>query len=110
MVPVKDAPKLNDLVDQQIKDALDAELATKGLTKTDNDSVDLYIGTKPQSGKKNSLPRSVLTGAMGLAGTRLAVDMYDSKATIWCGEAWPARPLTPTQSRTSSTEESGKGG
>lgn len=44
MVPVKDAPKLNDLVDKQIKDALDAELATKGLTKTDNDSVDLYIG------------------------------------------------------------------
>ena len=32
-VPIKDADKVNDLVDKQIKDAVDAELATKGLTK-----------------------------------------------------------------------------
>lgn len=52
MVPVKDGPKLNDLVDKQIKDALDAELATKGLRKTDNDSVDLYIGYQTAIGQE----------------------------------------------------------
>ncbi len=36
--------KLNDLVDKQIKDAVDAELAKKGLTKSDADTANLYIG------------------------------------------------------------------
>ncbi len=43
-VVLKDAAKLNDLVDQQVKEALDAELAKKGLTKTEGDSADLYVG------------------------------------------------------------------
>ena len=42
-VTLKDANKVNDLVDQQIKSAIDAELAKKGLTKTDSDNADLYI-------------------------------------------------------------------
>src|SRR5215510_1845032 len=36
-VPIKDAAKVSDLVDKQIKDALDTELTTKGLTKVDGD-------------------------------------------------------------------------
>jgi len=43
-VPMKDAQKVDDLLDKQIKDAIDAELAKKNLTKTDADSADLYIG------------------------------------------------------------------
>ena len=43
-VALKDAAKLNDLVDKQIRDAIDAELAKKGLTKSDADTADLYIG------------------------------------------------------------------
>jgi hypothetical protein len=43
-VPMKDAPKVDDLLDKQIKDAIDAELAKKGLTKTDADTADLYVG------------------------------------------------------------------
>ncbi|HEX2917877.1 MAG TPA: DUF4136 domain-containing protein [Edaphobacter sp.] len=43
-VSLKDAPKVNDLVDKQIKDAIDSQLSTKGLTKVDGDDVDLYIG------------------------------------------------------------------
>src|SRR4030095_15541658 len=43
-VPMKDAPKVDDLRDRQIKDAVDAELAKKGLTKTDADSANLYVG------------------------------------------------------------------
>jgi hypothetical protein len=43
-VPMKDAQKVDDLLDKQLKDAIDAELAKKGLTKTDADTADLYIG------------------------------------------------------------------
>lgn len=43
-VDIKGADHTNQLVEKQIQDALDAELATKGLQKTDSDSADLYIG------------------------------------------------------------------
>ena len=43
-VPMKDAQKVDDLLDKQLKDAIDAELAKKGLTKTDAETADLYIG------------------------------------------------------------------
>jgi hypothetical protein len=43
-VALKGAPQVNDLVDKQIRDAIDAQLAAKGLSKVDSDSVDLYIG------------------------------------------------------------------
>ena len=43
-VPIKSAQPLSDLVDNQIKSAVDAELGKKGLTKTDADTADLYVG------------------------------------------------------------------
>ena len=43
-VPIKDAEKIGDFQDKQIKDAVDAELAKKGLAKTDAENADLYLG------------------------------------------------------------------
>jgi hypothetical protein len=43
-VPIKEAQQLNDLADGQLKSAVDAELAKKGLSKSENDNADLYIG------------------------------------------------------------------
>lgn len=43
-VAIKGAQAPNDLVDSQIKAAIDTELATKGLKRTDADTADLYIG------------------------------------------------------------------
>jgi Domain of unknown function (DUF4136) len=43
-VEIKGATQLSDLADKQVKSAVDAELAKKGLTKSDSDSADLYIG------------------------------------------------------------------
>ena len=43
-VTIKDASKLDDLRDKQIKDAVEAELAKKGLTNTEADTADLYVG------------------------------------------------------------------
>jgi len=43
-VPIKGADQPDGLTAKRITDAVDAELATKGLTKTDSDNADLYVG------------------------------------------------------------------
>ncbi|SPE23899.1 exported hypothetical protein [Candidatus Sulfopaludibacter sp. SbA3] len=42
-VQVKDAPKLNPLVDQQVRAAIEAELTAKGLTKATGEQADIWI-------------------------------------------------------------------
>ncbi len=100
-VPMKDAPKIDDFRDKQIKDAVDAELARKGLTKTDADTADLYLGYQAGIGTETQFTSyktdwgygpgwsgggwySGVSGmTTGQASTiytgQLAVDMYDSK-------------------------------
>jgi hypothetical protein len=43
-VLIKGADQPDDLTAKKLTSAIDAELATKGLTKTDSDTADLYIG------------------------------------------------------------------
>jgi hypothetical protein len=43
-VVLKGASPLSELADRQIKAAVDAELAKKGLTKSEGETADLYIG------------------------------------------------------------------
>ena len=110
-VPIKDADKVSDLVDKQIKDAVDAELATKGLTKVEGDDANLYIGYQPAVGQEKQFT-SYNTGwgygpgwgggwygGMGTTTThgststiykgQLTLDMYDSAAhdLAWRGVA-----------------------
>jgi len=49
-VDIEGSDKVNELAQQQIRSALEAELATKGLTKTDSDDADLYIGDQTAIG------------------------------------------------------------
>ena len=51
-VTIKGATQLADLADRQVKAAVDAELATKGLTKSDSDTADLYIGYQAAVGQE----------------------------------------------------------
>jgi Domain of unknown function (DUF4136) len=110
-VPIKDASKVSDLVDKQIKDAIDTELATKGLTKVEGDDANLYIGYQPAVGEEKQF-NSYSTGwgygpgwgggwygGMGSTTTtgststiykgQLALDMYDSTGhdLVWRGVA-----------------------
>lgn len=43
-VPLQGGDQVDDLTARQITAAIDSELAKKGLTKTDSDNADLYIG------------------------------------------------------------------
>ena len=51
-VTIKDATKLSDLADRQVKAAVDAELEKKGLRKSDSDTADLYIGYQAAVGQE----------------------------------------------------------
>src|SRR6476469_1281433 len=51
-VVIKGANQLSDLPDRQVKAAVDAELAKKGLTKTDGETADLYIGYQAGVGQE----------------------------------------------------------
>src|SRR5262249_30282321 len=51
-VAIKDAQRLSDLAERQVQAAVDAELAKKGLTKTDTDTADLYIGYQAAVGQE----------------------------------------------------------
>ena len=51
-VPIKDAQKVDDITDKQIKDAIDSVLVTKGLEKTTSDDADLYIGYQTAIGQE----------------------------------------------------------
>jgi uncharacterized protein DUF4136 len=102
-VGIPGAEQPDQILDQQIKQSIDSQLATKGLSKTDADSADLYIGYQvsvTQEKQWNAYgmgggPGWRMGGGMGTAtsttiqiGT-LGLDMYDQagKQLVWRGSA-----------------------
>ena len=88
----------DDITDAQIKQASDAQLALKGLTKTDAEQADLYIGYRVALGQEKQM-NAYTTGGYGggmttattttiTVGT-LSLDMYDPavKQLVWRGTA-----------------------
>ncbi len=111
-VTLKGAQVPNELVDLQIKAAVDAELATKGLTRTDAETADLLIGYQTAVNTEKEYTSfdtgwgygpgwygGGWYGGGGMSTTtgttstiyigQLAVDMYHSpaKALVWRGVA-----------------------
>ena len=100
-VEIKDAQKLDEQKNKQIKDAVDAQLVKKKLTKTDADTADLYIGYQVGAGAGKQLisykadwgfgPGWFKEGFFGgrygngmlapptISAGQLAMDMYDPK-------------------------------
>jgi Domain of unknown function (DUF4136) len=99
----------NQIVDAEIKQSIDAQLAAKGLTKTDDDKADLYVAYQvavQQQKQWNAwgMGRG-FGGGMGQAtsstidnGT-LVLDMYDptSKQLVWQGRA--TKTLDPSSNQ-----------
>lgn len=110
-VALKDATQLNDLVDKQIKSAIESQLSQKGLTKVDGDNADLYIGYQANVGQEKQftsystdwgygpgwgrgwyggggMSSGMTTGQTSTIYTgQLGIDMYDSahKDLVWRG-------------------------
>jgi Domain of unknown function (DUF4136) len=90
----------DQIVDAEIKQSVDSQLAAKGLTKVDNDKADLYIAyqvavDREKQWNSYGMGGGVRWGGMGTAtsstinvGT-LVLDMYDpaTKQLVWAGHA-----------------------
>ena len=95
----------NQIVDQEIRQAIDQQMAAKGLTKTEGSNADLYVGYQCALDKErqwNAYGTGPGWGRMGTAtsstienGT-LVVDMYDptTKQLVWTGQA--TKTLNPS--------------
>ncbi len=108
-VVLKGATPVDDLTDKQIKEAIDAQLATKGLTKVDGDDANLFIGYQTAVGTEKQFTsydtgwgygpgwygRGWYGGGGGMTtgqtstiyNGQLAVDMYNSAGhdLVWRG-------------------------
>jgi hypothetical protein len=92
-VPIKGADQPDELTTRQVTAAFDAELATKGFTKTDSDTADLYIGFQTAIGSEKQFTsystdwgygggwgRGWYGGGMGSSTT------YGSTSTVYVGQ------------------------
>jgi len=99
-IPGTEAP--NQLLDQQIKQSIDSQLAAKGFIKTDADVADLYVGYQvsiSQQQQWNAYGMGGMGWRMGSGMTTvtsstiqigtLGFDVYDQagKQLIWRGSA-----------------------
>jgi hypothetical protein len=105
-VNIEGAAHPNQIVDQEIKQAVDSQLASKGLTKTDSDQADLYVGYQAavnQEKQWNAYGTGMGWGGGMATATQstissgtLVVDMYDpsNKQLVWTGAA--SKTLDPS--------------
>jgi hypothetical protein len=97
----------NQIADAEIKQAVDSQLAAKGMTKTDNDKADLYVGYQiavDQEKQWNAFGTGGVRWGGGMASATsstitngtLVLDMYDptTKQLVWTGNA--TKTLAPS--------------
>lgn len=110
-VPIEGASHPNQIVDAQIKQSIDNQLATKGLTKTDGDKADLYIGYQVSVDQQKQWNAYGMGGGLrwggGMATAQsstinigtLVLDMYDpsTKQLVWTGRA--TKTLDPSKNQ-----------
>ena len=108
-VNIEGTERPDQIVDQQIRQAVDAQLASKGMTKTDDDKADMYAayqvsitqqkewnaygmggGLRWGGGMATATSSTIQIGTLGL-------DFYDPapKQLIWRGEA--TKTLNPSK-------------
>lgn len=90
----------NQIVDAEIKQAVDSQLAMKGLTKTDSDKADLYVGYQIAVDQEKQWNGFGMGGGLRWGGMAtatsstinvgsLVLDIYDAakKQLVWTGNA-----------------------
>ena|SRR5579883_708626 len=108
-VAIEGARYPNQIVDAQIKQSIDSQLASKGLTKTDSDKADLYVGYQVALNQQTQWNAYGMGGGWRLGGGMatatsstiqvgtLALDIYDpaAKQLVWRGTA--TKTLNPSK-------------
>ena len=110
-VVVPNATYPNQIVDTQIKDAINSQLSAKGLTSTDSDKADLYVAYQTSVDQQKQWNAYGMGGGWRFGGGMasatsstidvgtLVVDMYDpsTKQLVWTGRA--TKTLNPAQTK-----------
>ena len=118
-VPIEGGAHPNQIMDAEIKQAVDSQLASKGMTKTDNEKADLYVGYQIAVDKEKQWNAwgtgRGFGGGMGSAtsstinvGT-LVLDMYDpaTKQLVWTGNA--TKTIDPSSNQEKNMKKSEQG-
>jgi hypothetical protein len=118
-VAIEGASHPNQIMDAEIKQAVDSQLASKGMTKTDNEKADLYVGYQIAVDKEKQWNAwgtgRGFGGGMGSAtsstinvGT-LVLDMYDpaTKQLVWTGNA--TKTIDPSSNQEKNMKKSEQG-
>lgn len=101
----------NQIVDAQIKEAINSQLSAKGLTMTDSDKADLYVAYQTSVDQQKQWNAYGTGGGWRFGGGMatatsstidvgtLVVDMYDpsSKQLVWTGRA--TKTLNPSSNQ-----------
>lgn len=100
----------NQIVDAQIKQSVDSQLTSKGLTKTDSDNADLYVGYQISVDQEKQWNAYGMGGGFRFGGMAtaqsttisvgtLVLDMYDrlAKQLVWTGSV--TKTLDPGKSQ-----------
>ncbi|HKV79690.1 MAG TPA: DUF4136 domain-containing protein [Candidatus Sulfotelmatobacter sp.] len=92
-VPIKGAEQPDGLTSKRITDAVDAELATKGLTKTEGDTADLYVGFQTAIGQEKEFTSYNTGWGYGpgwgggwYGGGMSSTTTYGSTSTVYVGQ------------------------
>lgn len=94
-VPIKGADQPDELTAKRITSAVDAELAMKGLTKTDSDNADLLIGYQTAVGTEKQYTSYNTgwgygpgwgAGWYGYGGGMASTTTYGSTSTVYIGQ------------------------
>jgi hypothetical protein len=109
-VSIEGGSHSNQIVDSEIKQSVDSQLASKGLTKTDSDKADLYVGYQIAVDQEKQWNGYGMGGGLrwgGMASAQsstisigtLVLDMYDpgTKQLVWTGNA--TKTLDPSKSQ-----------
>ena len=110
-VVVPNATYPNQIVDAQIKDAINAQLSAKGLTLTDSDKADLYVAYQTSVAQQQQWNAYGMGGGWRFGGGMasatsstidvgtLVLDMYDpsTKQLVWTGRA--TKTLNPSSNQ-----------
>jgi hypothetical protein len=109
-VTVEGAPQPNQITDAEIKQAVEAQLSTKGLSKVESDPADLYISYQvavQQQTQWNAYGTGGYRWGGGMASATqttihigtLVLDFYDpaSKTLVWTGSA--TKSLNPSSNQ-----------
>ena len=110
----------NQIVDAEIKQSIDSQLSQKGLTKTDSDKADLYVGYQIATDQEKQWNAYGMGGGWRFGGGMatatqstieigtLVLDMYDpsTKQLVWTGRA--SKSLDPSSNQQKNEERLNK--